>query len=292
MFINSFILDVGSASVPKAGTTPANPVGTGKKPPGTAGKRPGTSPHMSKVQTLFDHLPHSLNSKELFELDHPGINPIFFTLGLKYSGGLILGSNQRCIALLTALQQYIESFVTPEGKEFRHYFAEHLKPNLLYLKKCRTFAVAMENAIEFFNSTCQAMSLTEYSEEQMKASWIESLKDYKVGINKAKEAIVENAMDKIKSGDTVLVYGYSEVVRDILLSVASSTNPKKFDLIIVSDRPLVQEKHGKGLELLSLFSKSFCFLSEFKNEGPPCGLVPLASNFYFLPRLPFHVSWN
>lgn len=241
------------------------PVSAVKSPPPSAAYQPTATTHkrlisesQSKVQTLFDHVPQSVESDALFgpsTMNHAGVAPIFYTLGLKYSIGAIQGSNQRCIALLQTLTQYIGSFVTSEGRDFRHHFVTQLKVNLNFLKKCRPFAVSMENAMEFFNSKCHGTSESlELSESVIKAEWIEALNEYLEGITKAKEAIVEKSMDKIKDGDTILVYGYSEVISDILVAVAKCATIK-FSLVIIGDRPLAQERKGKGLEIVSALNE-------------------------------------
>jgi len=235
-------------------TTPAGPRKGGNGLP----KRL-TSESQSKVQTLFDYVPQSMESSALFGAstsDDVGVDPQFYTLGLKYSNGIIQGSNQRCIALLRTLTSYIRFFVTPEGKDFRHHFVTQLKINLNFLKKCRPFAVSMENAIEYFNSKCHGTSAEslEMNESDVKSEWTSALNDYLEGIIKAKEAIVEKSMDKIKNGDTILVYGHSEVISDILVAV-SKQGTIKFSLIIIGDRPLAQERKGKGLEIVSALNE-------------------------------------
>ncbi len=56
------------------------------------------------------------------------IHPAILKLGLQYAEGVICGSNARCIALLAAMKQVINDYVTPPQKELARDLDAKIKP--------------------------------------------------------------------------------------------------------------------------------------------------------------------
>ena len=214
------------------------------------------SKSQSRVQTLFDHLPKGVEPSLLFEegVNTEGIHSAFITLGLMYSYGQLHGSNRRVIALLNVVGSFIESYVAPPEKDFKYDLAVSLKKNLEFLRKCRPFAVAMNNTVEFINGKLRDVEVDEKkSEKEIKTEIAEALQDFREErIDKATEAIVAKAKAKIVEGDVVLIYGSSDLVSEVIVEASQNVS---FSLVIVDGRPYATERRYKGLDIIKRLGK-------------------------------------
>lgn len=163
------------------------------------------------------------------------IHPAIIRVGLKYSQGIIDESNMRCVALIDALCKLIRDLQVPADKEFARHLESKLKQSINYVEQCRPKSISMGNAIKFLRSKIYNLS-ADMPEKEAKASLIESLEKFvRVNIELAGRAISKSALDKIRDGDNVLVFGNSSVVGQLLCD-AKATG-KRFTVTVVDARP-------------------------------------------------------
>lgn len=129
-------------------------------------------------------------------------------LGVQYSEKTILGSNARCLALLSALKQLVDDLQTPPKQDFCRYLESVLQSCTTYLQNCRPFAVSMTNALRHFKLQLQHID-NKLSDNAKKAKLISVIEDYiNDDIKKAGDAISIKVIEKITKGDVILTYGW------------------------------------------------------------------------------------
>lgn len=178
------------------------------------------------IENLFNSIPTFTNN---FVGDE--IHPLFRHLGVKFSHGLVHGSNTRCVLLMDTIDKFItQEYRTPVGKELKHDLPLKLKPNLAHLKSSGSFAVAMENALESLNGMI-AESAKQDSDEDVKELLHEKIQGYiEEKIVKAKESIVLGGKEKIHCGDKILVYSMTEVLQSVVIEASKDI---QFELIVI-----------------------------------------------------------
>ncbi|KAF2879045.1 hypothetical protein ILUMI_27139 [Ignelater luminosus] len=193
-----------------------------------------------KVQ-LFNHLYFenakvaSLKSKNI---NVDGVHAAFIKIGAQYSSKTILGSNARCLAMLSALKSLISDFVTPSKQEFCRSLESTLNVCITHLSSCRPLAVSMTNALKHFKIHLTQMD-TNLSDDAKRALLLENVETYITDqIDKAGEAISIQVLGKIFDNDVILTYGCSSLITKILLD--AHKQGKKFKVIIVDGRPLLE----------------------------------------------------
>lgn len=188
-----------------------------------------------KAQLLFNHL---LIERETAKLTFEGIHESIRRVGIQYQAGIVLGSNARCVAMLTAIKQMILDFKTPGNKEYARSLDTALQKSSQYLHSCRPVSVSMTNALRFLKYQITHLS-NEITEEEAAASLCEAINTYiREQIEMAGEAISIAVQAKIENGDVILTYGCSSLIQNILLGAHESG--KKFRVIVVDGRPLME----------------------------------------------------
>ncbi|KAL2773724.1 translation initiation factor eIF-2B subunit delta isoform 3, partial [Daubentonia madagascariensis] len=223
----------------------------------------------SKV-SLFSHLPQYSRQNSLTQymsIPSSVIHPAMVRLGLRYSQGLVSGSNARCIALLRALQQVIQDYTTPPNEELSRDLVNKLKPYISFLTQCRPLSASMYNAIKFLNKEITGVSSSK-REEEAKSELRAAIDRYvQEKIVLAAQAISRFAYKKISNGDVILVYGCSSLVSRILQE--AWTEGRRFRVVVVDSRPRLEGRHT---------------LRSLVHAGVPASylLIPAAS--YVLPE--------
>ncbi|XP_040848908.1 translation initiation factor eIF-2B subunit delta isoform X3 [Ochotona curzoniae] len=224
----------------------------------------------SKV-SLFSHLPQYSRRNSLTQymsIPSSVIHPAMVRLGLRYSQGLIGGSNARCIALLRALQQVIEDYMTPPSEELCRDLVAKLKPYISFLTQCRPLSASMYNAIKFLNKEITGVSSTK-REEEAKAELRAAIDRYvQEKIVLAAQAIVRLASKKISNGDVILVYGCSSLVSRILQEAWSEG--RQFRVVVVDSRPRLEGRH---------------MLRFLVRAGVPASYLLISAASYVLPEV-------
>ncbi|ELV13736.1 Translation initiation factor eIF-2B subunit delta [Tupaia chinensis] len=186
----------------------------------------------SKV-SLFSHLPQYSRQNSLTQymsIPSSVIHPAMVRLGLQYSQGLLSGSNARCIALLHALKQVIQDYITPPNEELSRDLVNKLKPY-----------ISMYNAIRFLNKEITSVSSSK-QEKEAKSELQKAIDQYvKEKIVLAAQAISRFAYKKISNGDVILVYGCSSLVSRILQE--AWTEGRRFRVVVVDSRPRLEGRH-------------------------------------------------
>jgi translation initiation factor eIF-2B subunit delta len=200
---------------------------------------------VARAVPLFSHLPQyeretSLSLKLKVGFSGDEIHPAILRLGLQYASGSISGSNARCVAMLTALQQFIVDYHTPPSKSMRDDLLSKLKPLVRFLIDARPQSLSMGNAIRYVKMRISKLPLT-MSESRAKDALRSDIDVFiQERIEFADEVIASHGASKISDGDVVLTYATSHVV-EMLLTRAHAEG-KRFRVIVVDSRPKLEGK--------------------------------------------------
>ncbi|XP_066450446.1 translation initiation factor eIF2B subunit delta isoform X2 [Eleutherodactylus coqui] len=191
--------------------------------------------------SLFSHL-HQYSRRipltQQMSIPHSGIHPAVVRLGLRYSQGIVTGSNSRCIALLHCFKQLIRDYTTPAHEELSRDLVNRLKPAISFLNQCRPLSASMGNAIKYVKKEISNIS-RQMSEDEAKAHLYQCIDGFiheKIGL--AAQAIAKSAAEKISEDDVILVFGSSSLVSFTLCEAHKSG--KKFRVIVVDSRPRLE----------------------------------------------------
>jgi translation initiation factor eIF-2B subunit delta len=200
---------------------------------------------VQKQVPLFSHLPQyeretSLSLKLKVGFSSEEIHPAILRLGLQYASGSITGSNSRCVAMLTALKQFIADYHTPPSKVMRDDLLSKLKPLVRFLIDSRPQSISMGNAIRYIKMKISRIgpSIPEMRAKEMLLGDINAFINERIEF--ADEVIATNACSKINDGDVILTYANSHII-ELLLKKAHAEG-KRFRLIIVDSRPKLEGK--------------------------------------------------
>ncbi|CAK0784430.1 hypothetical protein CVIRNUC_007634 [Coccomyxa viridis] len=218
------------------------------QPPAPA-PAPGKSKHGRKPQRdqqsanqalqLFSHLQQYREvdiDSVMTESEFAGrVHPTILRLGLAYASGAVRGSNARAVALLTALSQMFQEYVTPEGKVLSRDLTHQLNTAIQFLVECRPLSVSMGNAIKFVKLQVSKVD-PGTPQEDAKQTLIEKIDTYiQEKIVFADDMLVKNAVAKIDDGDVILTYGYSSTVFAIFMQ--AQQDGKRFKVVAADARP-------------------------------------------------------
>ena len=137
--------DPKKAKEAKGGSAKARP------PPKAASSATPSSGH-----ALFGHLhgaerasSSELVTKYFSSKGSAEVHPSLMTLGLQTveGGPAVVGSNARCVAMLSGFKRLISEYVTPPGKHISRDLASSLSPSIGFLSRCRPLAISMGSAI-------------------------------------------------------------------------------------------------------------------------------------------------
>ncbi|XP_077261054.1 eukaryotic translation initiation factor 2B subunit delta [Temnothorax americanus] len=190
---------------------------------------------------LFQHL-YQERQQSLFNIAtvNSNIHPAIVRLGVQYASKIIVGSNARCVALLAAIKRVIRDFVKPPQEDFTRGLEAYLKESLKYLHHCRPLGVSMRNAVRHIQWQMTQFSTT-LSDEEAKIKLQGIIKTYiEEQIKLADDAISVTIQSKISDGNVILTYGYSSLIRKILVEAHAAG--KQFRVIVVDGRPWLEGK--------------------------------------------------
>jgi hypothetical protein len=111
---------------------------------------PGTanSPTLSTSNSLFSHLsPYQstlLPKRTSRFSSRDNVHPSFARVGLKFAQGLIVGGNNRCVALLEAVKDVIADYSPPPNSSLSRTLNDHLKPMIHYVVSVPFFCVCLD----------------------------------------------------------------------------------------------------------------------------------------------------
>lgn len=216
--------------------------------------------------SLFSHLPRpkapielhnqlssissstSSNNNNTQQQIHPAVS----TLGHLYLTHSLLDGNTRCRAMLQTFALLLQSYTPPSTtRDYRHDLDHNvLKPAFQYwTTQSRPHSVSMGNAFSFLKLAVANLD-RELEWNDARQILLESMEAYVTErIEYAGKAISRHAGSKIQDkGDVILVFGKSEVINRLLLD-AALVDKKKFRVIVVDARPLLEGRDT--LEILS-----------------------------------------
>ncbi|XP_014467393.1 PREDICTED: translation initiation factor eIF-2B subunit delta [Dinoponera quadriceps] len=212
---------------------------------------------------LFKHLYNEREHSLAHVPKTSDIHPAIIGLGAEYSRRMIVGSNARCLALLTAVKEVIRDFVKPEQADFTRSLEVYLRDIVAYLHNCRPVAVSMQNAIRHLKWHMTNFPVT-VSTDEAKTMLTNIIDIYKKEqIQLAGEAISITIQTKISNGNIILIYGFSSLICNILMDAHAAGT--QFRVIVVDGRPWLEGreqlrrlvKHGIKCSYMFINAVSF-----------------------------------
>ncbi|XP_022255297.1 translation initiation factor eIF-2B subunit delta-like isoform X4 [Limulus polyphemus] len=206
-------------------------------------KKTSDDPRVSQQEVrkkvrLFRHLPqyhHNYLLTRNLRLAGSDLHPSIIGLGLQISQGVVRGSNARCVALLTALKEIIQDYITPPHKELSRDLEAKIRNYMNFLNQCRPVAVSMANAVKHLTRFITKMP-SNINDSEAKLRLCEQIDTFiKEEIKLAKQAISQNAGENIRNHDVVLTYTCSSSVKGALCDAYDEG--KNFRVVVVDARP-------------------------------------------------------
>lgn len=182
------------------------------------------------------------------------IHPAIFQLTSALSQYKIVGSIPRCIAMLEVFQIVIEDYQTPPGTTLSRNLTSYLSHQIDILTKARPLSVTMGNAIRWLK---QEISLIDpsTSDKKAKRELCEQIAQFaREKIELADQLIIDNASQHIENGTTIVTYGASKVIQDLLIYNAVELK-RDIQVIVVDSRPLFEGRkmaaylRGRGVNV-------------------------------------------
>lgn len=190
------------------------------------------------IEHSFDS-PQMVSSVKELLLNKDYIHPAIALLTSRIANYMIVGSIPRCIAMLEAFQIVVKDYQTPEGTTLSRNLTSYLSHQIDILKKARPLSVTMGNAIRWLK---QEISLIDPStpDKDAKQDLYEKIAQFaREKIELADQLIIDNASHHVENGSTIVTYGSSKVLTDLLLHNAVDLE-KSFRVIVVDSRPLFE----------------------------------------------------
>nr|POF21076.1 putative translation initiation factor eif-2b subunit delta [Quercus suber] len=170
------------------------------------------------------------------------VHPAVLQLGFQLSAYEITGSSARCVAMLRAFKEAIQSYTTPTGVSLpRHMNSHFLSPQIEYLKSCRPIAESMGNAIRWLKKLVADIDPSMPEQEAKDSLCSEIDRFVRERIYATDTAVATSASRQIRPNSVVVAYAKSSLVeRTILHAHAKGT---QFRVIVIDTRPLFEGKN-------------------------------------------------
>lgn len=228
-----------------------------------AAARPTAPPN--PAQQYFSHLPVPRDAGTPAAFASGKIHPLVVRLGVLIASGTLRGASARTMAVLEAFREVVRDYNCPENAVFWKDLNSHISPMIAYLETCRPKGVGVGNAIRWFKGEINRLGEAEgaaphlgpgggaAAEAAQKAALIEAIGVYiRDRIVVAGQVIADNAREKIKPDDTVVVYARSSVVERALLEAHAHMKARdsgaSFNVVVVDSRPLYEGEYCVGDE--------------------------------------------
>lgn len=230
---------------------------SGSKSQGTPSQHP-PSPHHSRPGSNGAHMnrggPHSPSQSNVVlnffsGIDPPkaivsksSVHPAILHLALQMQSCHIIGSTERCKAMMLAFTQVIRDYRTPANSTLSRSLAVHFSHQIEVLKSGRGLSVAMGNAIRWLKQETSELRI-DIPDHEAKEHLISIINVFiRDRLDVANKIIVDNASQHISnSGDVILTYGSSRAVIDSLVH-AHVSQKKRFKVIVADSPPLFEGK--------------------------------------------------
>ena len=253
-----------------------NAGGTGGAGGPSGGKSARGSASSGAGHALFSHLgterlgSRELVAKHLAQKGSAEVHPSLIAMGLQTvsDSAPLVGSNARCVAMLNCFKQLIDEYTTPAGKHISRDLASTLSPSITFLTRCRPLAFSMGNAIKWLKGQIASLPLT-MNEQEAKTTLTDAIDAYvQEKVVFAHTVIADHANDKIHDGETVLTFGYSDVVEEVLKRAHDVG--KRITVVVVDARPRME---GKTM------------LTRLAEHGVSCSYVLLNAVSYIMKQV-------
>ena len=103
---------------------------------------------------MFSHLPErsSASSNVLLGKEKGAVHPSAVRLGLQMANSTLVGSNARCVGMLSVFTQIIDDYETGTvaGGHISRELMKVVSPSINFLSQCRAKSISMGNAITWF----------------------------------------------------------------------------------------------------------------------------------------------
>lgn len=196
-----------------------------------------------KQVSLFSHLPQYDRQSSLSSgliASKTLIHPSIIRLGLLYSDYKIIGASARCRQMLLAFKDVIRDYQLPSEQVLSRHLEGHLRPFIAFLIQARPLAVSMGQAIRYLKLKISLIS-PDMHESDAKRLLYDCIDSFILNrLDLADQLIVQHGLTKVFDGDVILTFGYSKVVKDLLVAVKQAG--RTFRVIIVDSRPFFEGK--------------------------------------------------
>jgi len=185
---------------------------------------------------LFDHLPmqKALDSVNNIDSDRT-LHLAVVKLGSMYRAGVLREDDDRAAALVTAFCAVIQDYSTPPNKSLSWDLDKYVRLQVQHLVDCRALCAGMGNVIKTLRTNISKVP-PDMDEASAKRTLVERLHSFfEDRMIFARESIGKRVAEVIHENDTVLTFGSSPLLRQVLLAVAAT---KRFRLIVIDTRPL------------------------------------------------------
>ncbi|VVT50527.1 uncharacterized protein SAPINGB_P002793 [Magnusiomyces paraingens] len=231
----------------------------GSAPVGGAPGSAGSISHNAAPSrlTLFGHLEQTriTSAAEANKEVHPSV----LYLAMQFASFHVAGSAERCRAMLLAFQDVIRDYKTPEGTTLSRNLTNHLSHQIDHLKTARPLSIAMGNSIRWLKQEITNLGI-DVSDAEAKDHLHDQIDNFiRVRLDYADRVIVENAINNINDGDTILTYSSSKVVLSTL--IAAHKQGKRFKVVVVDSRPLFEGKSVAKILSKAGISTSYTLLN-------------------------------
>ena len=169
------------------------------------------------------------------------VHPSILTLTLKMSTYKVVGSTSRCVAMLNAFKDVIQSYKTPQGTSLQRNLTSHLSHQIEYLKTGRPLSISMGNAIRWLKQRISLVPI-DMSDEDGKKMLLDEIDEFiKEKIVYSDRVIAEYASKHIQNNFKILTYAHSRVLAE-LFKYCATEQEKHFEIFIIDSRPLFEGK--------------------------------------------------
>jgi len=192
------------------------------------------------------------------------LHSAFVRLGIKSSQRVHDEPTERTLVLVEAIKQFISDFT--ESEELAHdrmtigdQFTFRLKPNLNFLTKCRPFIKSEAFLIDHVKRVARDMTYDGLNLESFKEEMTDEIDMFwQNRVLNAQIIIQEKSADLIRDGHTIMTFGYSLTVYNIIEYAHKHSN---FSVIVVDCEPdFAGEKMCKKLRALGI-GVQYCTIS-------------------------------
>lgn len=237
---------------PAAGAPPAGASGPSRhrRAIAAAAAASSTTAPGNPASNFFSHLPTPNEPGTPAAFQSGKLHPTIVRLGVLIASGTLRGASARTYGVLSAFQDVVRDYVCPETAVFWKDLSTHISPMIAYLETCRPKGVGVGNAIRWFKSEITKLGENPDAENReneaaQKEYLVKAIDGYiSERIDMAGQVIADNAKEKVRDEDTIVVFARSSVVERALLEAWAEMQARgeSFNVVVVDSRPLHEGK--------------------------------------------------